>query len=291
MYGAEKVSTTKCRQFLVHVNGARQEATTSSDADHQKAIEQFKREIHQVTPVRCNLFDELFQHHERQLLQEIGTNATRPRSIFANELALMKTAAKDKAYRAANKTTDNRLHFQIRISDAEREATTWSLADTEHITNQLEREICGITPNEQKRFKNELSIRMIEFEAWWETIGLQVLRETFEQRVIHFRHPEMYHVSLISESIRRMGSGYNFTTNNSEQLHIANKTVKYTQSPSVRSRNTSGQALYPPCIAAGISFERNACPWSVQKYQINLTQRCIRRFQNSQLWTAIPHAN
>jgi len=97
VYGAEKVSTTKCRQFQVHMNGARQEATTSSDADHQKAIERLKREIHQVTPVRCTLFDELFQHHERQLLQEIGTNATRPRSIFANELALMKTAAKDKA--------------------------------------------------------------------------------------------------------------------------------------------------------------------------------------------------
>ena len=39
VYGAEKVSTTKRRQFLVHLNRVRQAATTWSDADHQKAIE------------------------------------------------------------------------------------------------------------------------------------------------------------------------------------------------------------------------------------------------------------
>jgi len=32
-------------------------------------------------------------------------------------------------------------------------------------------------------------------------------------------------------------------------------------------------------------LKRNPCPQSVQKIQINLTQRCIRRFWNSQLWT------
>jgi len=61
--------------------------------------------------------------------------------------------------------------------------------------------------------------------------------------------------------------------------------------PSVTSPNNWLGALYPPCITAGISFERNACPRSVQKYQINPTQRCIRRFRNSQLCTAILIAN
>jgi len=158
----------------------------------------------------------------------------------------------------------------------------------------------------------------------------------------------MHHVSNISESIRRMGSGVNFTTDISEWLHLANvkeayrssnkvhyirlmlkhndrcsvldymedtvmfctprlvrywlrkssqPTVhyqypaKYTQSQSVTSPNNSGRAHYPPCITAGISFERNTCLRSVQKYQINLTQRCIRRFRNSKLWTAIPRTN
>jgi len=66
---------------------------------------------------------------------------------------------------------------------------------------------------------------------------------------------------------------------------------KYMQSPSVMSPNNLGRALYPPCIRAGISFERNACPRSVHKYQIDFTQRCIRRFRKSQLWTAIPRSN
>jgi len=39
VYGAEKVSTTKRRQFQVRLNRTRQAATTWSDADHQKAIE------------------------------------------------------------------------------------------------------------------------------------------------------------------------------------------------------------------------------------------------------------
>jgi len=63
------------------------------------------------------------------------------------------------------------------------------------------------------------------------------------------------------------------------------------QSPSVSSPNNSRRAHYLPCIAAGILFERNACLRSVQKYQINLTQRCIRSCHNSQLWTANPHPN
>jgi len=150
VYRAEKVSSRKRRQFQVRLNRARQAATTWSDADRQKAIERLEREIHQVTPAKHKLFDKLFQHHERQLLQEVGTKGTGPRGKFAKQLALMKTAAEDEVYGAANMTTDKRLQFQIRLSNAETDATTWSLADTECVTNQLEREIYGITSNEHK---------------------------------------------------------------------------------------------------------------------------------------------
>jgi len=201
VYGAEKVSTTKCRQFQVCLNRARLAAITWSDADRQKAIERLEREIHQVTPAKRKLFDKLFERHERQLLQEVGTKATGPRSKFAKDLPLKKTAAEEEAYGAANITTDEQLLFRLRLSDAETEAITWSLADTERVTNQLEREIYDITSNEQKRFKMEFSIRLIEFEAWWDTIGLQALRKNIEQRVIHFGYPKMHLVSPISESI------------------------------------------------------------------------------------------
>jgi len=53
-----------------------------------------------------------------------------------------------------------------------------SIADPDHIANQLEREISGVTSNEQLSFKNEFSIRMIEFEAWWQAISIQELRRT-----------------------------------------------------------------------------------------------------------------
>jgi len=63
-----------------------------------------EREIHQVTPAKRKLLDTLFQNHERQLLQEVGTKATGPRSIFAKDLAQRNAAAEDAAYRAANMT-------------------------------------------------------------------------------------------------------------------------------------------------------------------------------------------
>jgi len=64
VYGADNVSTTKRMQYQVRLNWAQQAATTWSDADRQNAIERLEREIHQVTPVKRNLFDKLLQHHE-----------------------------------------------------------------------------------------------------------------------------------------------------------------------------------------------------------------------------------
>ena len=176
-------------------------------------------------------------------MQEVGTKATSPRGIFAKQLALMKTAAEDKAYGAANMNADKRLQFQNSLSDAEAEATTWSLADTERLTMQLEREIHGITSKKQRRFKKEYSIHLIEFEAWWETIDIQAPRKTIEQRIIHFGYPKLHLVSHISESIPQMGSGNNYTTDISEWLNIPNMKEAYQSSyeiyyiPQMRKHN------------------------------------------------------
>jgi len=91
---------------------------------------------------------------------------------------MIKTVTDDKAYRMANMSTDKRLQFQIHWSDAETAATTWSLADTEHVSNQLERAIYGVTLNEQMQLKREFLIRLIKFESWWDTIGIQALWQT-----------------------------------------------------------------------------------------------------------------
>ena len=75
--------------------------------------------------------------------------------------------------------------------------------------------------------KNELSILLIEFEACWQRLGSQQRQKTMKQVVIYFRYPQMHLVRHISESIRRMGSGDNFTTDISEQLHITNVKEAY----------------------------------------------------------------
>jgi len=48
----------------------------------------------------------------------------------------------------------------------------------------------------------EFSIRLVEFEARWQAVGIPELWKTIEQRVIHFGYPMMHLVSHISESIQ-----------------------------------------------------------------------------------------
>jgi len=68
-------------------------------------------------------------------LQEVGTKATGPRSLFAKKLGQMKTAAEEEAYGAVIMTTDKRVQYQVCLSDADIEATTWSIADTDRVVN------------------------------------------------------------------------------------------------------------------------------------------------------------
>ena len=122
--GAERVTTSKRRQFQVRLNRARQAATIWSDADLQRAIERLESEIHQLTPAKSKRFDKSFQRHERQLLQRVRTKATNPRSIFAKILAQMRTAEEEEAYGAVNMTANKHVQSQVCLSEAEIEVTT-----------------------------------------------------------------------------------------------------------------------------------------------------------------------
>jgi hypothetical protein len=92
----------------------------------------------------------------------------------------MNTAAEEEVYGTVNMSANKREVFQVHLSDAETEAPTWSIADTDRIVSQLEREIYGVTSNEQMRFKKEFPIRLIEFEDWWQAIGIPELRKTIK---------------------------------------------------------------------------------------------------------------
>jgi len=93
----------------------------------------------------------------RQLVQE---------AYSPKKLAPLTTAADDEAYRAVNMTADKPVQFQACLSDAEIKATPWSIAETDHVVNLVERDICGITSKDQMRLTTEFSIRSVEFEAW-----------------------------------------------------------------------------------------------------------------------------
>ena len=93
----------------MRVERARRAVRIWSDADHQRASERLVCEISQATPAEPKHFDKLFQHRERQQLQQVGTKATGPRSIFAKLLAQMTTAAKEEAHKVANMTADKHV--------------------------------------------------------------------------------------------------------------------------------------------------------------------------------------
>jgi len=86
VYGAEKVSSTKCRQFQVRLNRAWQAATTWTDADLQKAIERLEREIHRVTPGKCNLFDNFANIMSDNYCRKLGPRQPVPEAFSPNNL-------------------------------------------------------------------------------------------------------------------------------------------------------------------------------------------------------------
>jgi hypothetical protein len=69
------------------MNRVRQAATIWSDADLQKASEQLEHGIHQVTPAKGNVFDNVIQYDMQQQSETVGTNVSGPRSTFTNNLA------------------------------------------------------------------------------------------------------------------------------------------------------------------------------------------------------------
>jgi hypothetical protein len=94
VYMPRTLTTSKRRQFQLPLNRAREAVTTWSDAEWQSAIEPLECEIHQVTPVKHKLFAKLFQHHIRQLLQDVWTKATGPKSTYAKKLDQLKMLQK-----------------------------------------------------------------------------------------------------------------------------------------------------------------------------------------------------
>ena len=89
------------------------------------------RQIQHVTSAKCKHFDKLFQHHQQQLLAEVGTVATGPRRTFPTKLVHRRSAAEEEVYGVVNITANKRVEFHVSLSDAATEAITWTIADME----------------------------------------------------------------------------------------------------------------------------------------------------------------
>jgi len=165
----------------------------------QTLIVRQQRSDWSAKPIRWHLLEERFWINYSNIIRVNYCLKTSPQSEFSNDLALIIAATKGMAYGVVMMTARKRLQFQICLSDAGIEATTWSLAIMEHVTIQREREIYCITSNEQKRFKNQFCIRLIEFEACWETISIEALRKSIEKRVIYFGYSKTHLESDILE--------------------------------------------------------------------------------------------
>jgi len=145
----------------------------------------------------------------------------------------MWTASDKEYHRAATMTPDDSEESQVHLYNAETKATIWSIADTDYTGNQLEREIYGITLNDQKQLMQEFSICIIEYEDWCDVISIQMCHKTIQQYVINFGIWHVYHLCHISESIWWRGSGDNSTTGIPEWLHIWNVFKSYWSSNKV----------------------------------------------------------
>ena len=136
-------------------------------------------------------------------------------------------AANEEVARGVNLTAHIGLRFQLHVSNAETEATARSIADNDCIVSQLARGIHCISLTEQMWFKQELSISLIKFKAWWQGISVQKFQRTYEHCVIHFGYPHMHLVSHKSVAIWRVGYVNTFSTDFSEWLHIGKVKDQY----------------------------------------------------------------
>jgi hypothetical protein len=119
------------------------------------------------------------------------------------------------------------VDFQICLSNAETEATTWSNTEIDHVMSQQQRVIYDIILNEQMQRKKNLPIWLVKLQAWWQAIGSQELRKPIIPSVIHFGYSMFHLASHVSHFIWRIGSGEIFTLDVSDLLHISDVKQRY----------------------------------------------------------------
>src|SRR5207237_6089404 len=89
---------------------------------------------------------------------------------------------------------------------------------------RVQRSTKARTKNFQKRWA---TIEARGSEEGWSMLRMKAEKEKLESAIYHFQFPKMHMLSHVSNSIRRMGSPDNFSTDISELLHIDNVKEAY----------------------------------------------------------------
>jgi len=71
----------------------------------------------------------IFQHHEQQLLHEVGTKVVASRSIFSEYLVQMSMATECDDYGSPKRIAKKHVNFQIQLFDTETKNITCSITD------------------------------------------------------------------------------------------------------------------------------------------------------------------
>jgi len=154
-----------------------------------------------VISVQYKLFNKLFQLHQLQLLQKVGTKPISSRSRISKTTCSNENCRKTFNLQGSNLNIIKHVQFQVYSSNAETGGTAWCTTDMDCTANPLERVICRLTGNDLMMFKKDFDIHFIKFQAWWEGSCDQQLQNTIEQSIIHFAYSMMHLVSHVSESI------------------------------------------------------------------------------------------
>jgi hypothetical protein len=129
---------------------------------------------------------------EAKVMNELKRESVR---IREQKIVKIRVAVEAEVYGAHKINAAKCKQFQAHLDHTE-------IDDRDSITtDNLEREIYGITAAQQHLFKRTFSKRMAEFETLWEQHGIHELRKALEHQIVHFGYPKMHLVSHISESI------------------------------------------------------------------------------------------
>jgi len=141
VFRAEKVTTPTQSQFLVHLNRVWKAATKRSDADPQRTMSNWS-----LTSLQWHLLNIRVLIYYPYMMRDnycrkLGLRQPVPEAHLQKTLAQLNMATEEEGNWAANTTTDMHAEYQVHLSNAETDATTWSIADTDLIVNQLERDM------------------------------------------------------------------------------------------------------------------------------------------------------